>query len=646
MAINPVNVSRVSQSLRTDFALENFRRTQLDLFREQNRIATGRRFVAASEDPVAATRALDLSQALARNVQFEKNLTHADAMLASADSALVEVNDLLIQANTLASQNISNLTSAEERSAVAELVAGIRVQLQTVGNRQVNGRYIFGGRATTSPPFVDALGGIGYVGDTRELVTAISEDFTTPLTVPGHVLFGALSAHIASNVDLSPRLTESTRLEDVAGATNSGIRRGQLVFNEPGEVGAFTADLSGANTIGDVIARINQAAEAAGSGLRASIGDYGLIVTPGSRPVSIHDTSTGLIASDLGILTRTPTTNIVMGASLQPRLTRLTPVSALAGGGNLDLSSGLQITNGGRTVTVDLSEAQTVQDVLNRINNSGLYVSAQINEAGTGIDVFNQVSGTSLSIGENGGTTAGDLGIRTLDRVTPVDRLNGGRGLNLDPEADDLRIVTADGTELSINLDGVETLGDVIELINASSTTAGAPVRASLSTTGNGIVLTDSSGGSGTLQVISLNQSTAAQDLGLTTLTQGENNERVGADPNPVRTVGVLTALIDLEAALRSDDTRLIGFAGQRLDEIVEEVTRTHGVIGARSQSMRQKLNQVEQAVTSTTVLLSEIQDIDYAEAITKLQAASTQLQASLQTNALLLNLSLLDFLR
>lgn len=645
MAISPVNVSRISNTLRTNFALETFRRTQLDLFREQNRIATGRQFVAASEDPVAATRALDLSQSLARNQQFEKNLTHADSMLVNADSALVEVNDLLIQANTLASQNLSNLTSPAERNAVAELVSGIRVQLQTVGNRQVNGRYIFGGRATTLPPFVDALGGIGYVGDTRELVTAISEDFTAPTSVPGDILFGALSSRIASNVNLSPQLTDQTRLEDLAGATDSGIRTGQLIFNEEGGAGVFTVDLGSANTIGDIVTLINEAASQAGSNLTASLGTTGLIITPGSRPVAIHDVSTGIVASDLGILTQTATSTAINGASLQPRLTRLTPVSALGSGATIDLTAGLTITNGNRTVTVDLSEAETVQDILNRINNSGLYLSAVINDAGTGIDVFNQVSGASLSIGENGGTTATDLGIRTLDFTTPIERLNAGRGVNIDAEGDDLQIVAADGTTLDINLDGAETLGDVIDIINSSSSTAGIAVQASLASTGNGIVLTDASGGGGTLQVVSLNLSTAAQDLGLTELSPGDTNEMVGVDPNPVRTVGVLTALIDLETALRGDDTQRIGFAGERLDQIVDEVTRTHGIVGARSQSMRQKLNQVEQAVSTTTVLLSEIQDLDYAEAITKLQASTTQLQASLQTSASILNLSLLDFL-
>lgn len=645
MAIQPVNVSRISNGLRANFTLQSLQRTQVDLFREQNRIATGRQFVTASEDPVAATRALELTQALARHSQFEENLTHADQMLVAADSAMVEVNDLLIQAVTMASQNLSNLTSADERIAVAELVSGIRVQLQTVGNRQLNGRYIFAGKATTLPPFVDAPGGIAYIGDTQELVTAISDDAVAPLTVSGDVLFGALSSRIASSVDLSPSLTEGTRVEDLAGATGGGVRLGTLVFNEPSGAGAFSVNLSSATTAGDIVRLINEAAAQAGSGLTASIGDTGLVIDPGSSAVSILDTSTGVVASDLGIMTRDPSSTTITGMSLQPRLTRLTPISALKGGEAIDLTSGLQMSNAGQTVTVDLTGVETVQDLLNKINNSGLYVDARVNDAGSGIDVVNQVSGSSLSIGENGGTTASDLGIRSLNLDTPLSRLNGGRGVNLDPAEDDLRIVNSSGVETTVNLDGVTTLGELIDRINESSSTASGAVVASLAANGNGIVLSDGSGGDGTLQVVSLNQSTAAQDLGLTDLTTTDDGDSVGADPNPVRTEGILTALIDLERSLRADDTRAIAAAGEQVDLFIDEVTRIHGIVGARSASMRERLNQVEESVTTAKVLLSDIQDLDYAEAITKLQAASTQLQASLQTNSVLLNLSLLDYL-
>ncbi len=646
MAISPVNISRISHNLRADLVIGSVQRNQRDVFIEQTRIATGRDWVTPSENPVAAARSLELTRALQQQGQFMVNLRHGDNTLAASDDALSELNSLLIQAQNIASENVSNLTSAAEREAVAEVIVGIRTQLQTVGNRQFNGRYLFAGRDTLTRPFVDALGGIAYVGDIGHLFTRVAEGQSDRINVPGNELFAALSTRIASATDLSPALTPDTRLDDLNGAAGSGIRRGILVFHEVGGAGTFRVDISSADTIGDVAALIEQGAAAAGSSLRASVSDTGLTITPGGAPVAVTDGGTGVVAADLGIFTPAPTSQVIHGADLGARLTRLTPVSALAGGAGIDLTSGLVLSNGANTVTLDLSSAQTMQDILNALQNAGVNILARINDAGTGIDVFNQVSGTPLSISENGGTTATDLGIRTFSADTALVDLNAGRGVFVADGVDDLRITTADGSTVDVNLDGAATIGDVIDAINAAATASTVNLTASLADTGNGIRLVDGTGGSGVFAVTSLNLSQAATDLGLAQPASAAGGEIIGQDRNPVQPTGVLGALLDLETALRRDDTQGIALAGERLDPFIKDVTRVHGVIGARAQAMRTKLAHMEDAASSTQIFLSELQDLDYAEAITRMQSSVTQLQANLQTSGILLNLSLLDFLR
>jgi flagellar hook-associated protein 3 FlgL len=490
------------------------------------------------------------------------------------------------------------------------------------------------------------LGGVAYVGDTGELLTRLDEGAVAPINLPGNLLFGALSAPVAGDVDLRPLLTASERLDDISGVGGNTIQKGILVFNEVGGASTFTVDLSRADTIGDIVGMINDAAAEAGAGLTASLADTGLLITPGGFAVMISDTSTGVIASGLGILTNDPTTEPIAGEPLVPRVTRLTPVGALAGGAGIDRNSGFVITNGLRTATVDLSQAETVQDIINAINNTALFVLARVNDAGTGIEVLNQVSGTSFTIGENGGTTATDLGIRTFDTATPLDRLNFGRGVTIVEGEDDLRITTKDGSTVDVNLDGAHTVGDVIDLINEAASEAGVGVTAAFAETGNGIRLTDGTGGDGDLSVNILNLSAAAMDLGLVKTVSGEETELVGDDMNPTRTEGIIGALIDLENSLRADDTQGISLAGGRIDGLRDEVTRMHGLIGARSRAMTAKLAQMEDAATTTRVFLSQVEDLNYPEAVTRLQAAMTQFQANLQASSSLLGLSLLDFLR
>ena len=97
MAVNPINVSRISHNLTTSLVTESLRQNQREMFIAQTRIATGRRFVTPSEDPVSAARVLDLTQALAQQERFGANLQYGDGVLAAADTAISEISSLLIR---------------------------------------------------------------------------------------------------------------------------------------------------------------------------------------------------------------------------------------------------------------------------------------------------------------------------------------------------------------------------------------------------------------------------------------------------------------------------------------------------------------------------------------------------------------------
>ena len=100
-----------------------------------------------------------------------------------------------------------------------------------------------------------------------------------------------------------------------------------------------------------------------------------------------------------------------------------------ARGEDFDSTSGLILTNGGKTVTLDMSGAETVEDLLNLITGSGLGLSAEINATGDGINVRSRLSGADFTIGENGGTTATQLGIRTYTGDTELADFNRGIGV-------------------------------------------------------------------------------------------------------------------------------------------------------------------------------------------------------------------------
>ena len=95
----------------------------------------------------------------------------------------------------------------------------------------------------------------------------------------------------------------------------------------------------------------------------------------------------------------------------------------------LDLASGLIITNGGKTVTLDTSNVHTVEDLLNLINGADLGLVAEINATRNGINVRSRLNGADLTIGENGGTLATQLGIRTYTADSKLADFNRGFGV-------------------------------------------------------------------------------------------------------------------------------------------------------------------------------------------------------------------------
>ncbi|MDR0337245.1 MAG: hypothetical protein LBI18_09160 [Planctomycetaceae bacterium] len=109
----------------------------------------------------------------------------------------------------------------------------------------------------------------------------------------------------------------------------------------------------------------------------------------------------------------------------------ITVIEGITGGGTgIDFDpSGIQLVNGDQTFNISFENCKTVGDLLAELNDSqyGLYVS--INENRNGIDIRSRISGTDFCIGENGGTTATQFGIRTTDFESRLTEFDFGRGV-------------------------------------------------------------------------------------------------------------------------------------------------------------------------------------------------------------------------
>jgi flagellar hook-associated protein 3 FlgL len=636
MAILPIPLARVSNLSSSSSTLSSIAKTQQDLLVVQNQISSGKQVSVPSDNPSSAAIIQQLQKTLAQREAYAANLQYAGSQLGEADATLGDLTTLVQQAQTIASANVGSDTTASQRQAAAQIVKSISNQVLSIGNKQFNGVYIFAGDKSTAPPFVDHNGAVQFVGSTNVPLNSSDDNAALPYMIDGESVFGALTTQVAGAVNLAPAIAADTRLVDLGGAGGGGVHTGSIRIGN----GTTTVDvdLSNAGTVGDVVNAINAAGLA---GVTASLGASGLQLS-GAGNISVNEIAAGTTASDLGILT--PAGGgagvAINGQSLQAQVTPLTRLSELRSGAGLDLS-GLTITNGAATKALSFAGDTTVEDVLNQINGSKLGVVAQINAAGTGIDIVNSRQGTPMTIGENGGATAAQLGVRSLTTSTNLAALNGGQGVGTGP-GPDLQVTRRDGTTFTLDVKNLHTVQDVIDAINTAN--AGGGVTASFAANTNGIVLTDSTGGAGTLSVASANGSSAAKDLGLTTTAAG--NTLTGSDVNPQISTGLFANLTRLTSALENNDPTGITAAAAALQDNHNQVVLVRGQTGAKEQEVTSRQSQLADENLATKSLLSNLQDTDFTTAVTRFQTLQTALQANYEMTARLAHMSLLDFVR
>lgn len=639
-----VGLSRVSDQMRTSTLLSTLQKTSLDLGRLQEQLATGNRLLAPSIDPAAADASFAIERNIEQQDQLLTNLQSASRIFSVSDTQLGAAADLIQQAVTLAQANIDSGVTQEERDSIAKQIGELSRSLLDIANTKVGDVFIFGGTSNTNLPFVSEAAGIRYVGQRAGVQGLLGGSGPTQIGATGNEAFGAMSSQVAGYKDLRPAMTTDTRLADLEGASGDGIRLGVIVIRDLAI--EKRVDLSGCDSIGDVIDRIN----AAGGGeITASLAPDGqrLQVNSVNGGLTVTEQGATRAAHDLGICRSTGQGNGFAGDSVDPRVTVTTPLDSLRAGAGIDVAGGLLITNAGMSAAVNLSGALTVGDLINDINAADVGVQARINAAGDGIDIVNVLSGAEMRIGENGGTTAEELGVRSMNGQTLLSDLNGGVGVRRLSGPADFRITAGDGSTFDITLGSARTVQDVVDLIN---TATGGAVTAGLAPVGNGVVLTDTTGGAGPLSVMATNASDAAVDLGL--LGSSDTGTLAGQDRNPICPGGVFAHLAQLADALGrqgidgnqrvQEVNRIAAQLGDDRGRLVELRSRMGGLVS----ELENRQQRTEDQQTASSGLLSSLKDTDFTAAISQLQALQTAMQGNLITASRIIGTSLLDFLR
>ena len=293
-------------------------------------------------------------------------------------------------------------------------------------------------------------------------------------------------------------------------------------------------------TLNDVINTINNAAPGK---IQAAIGPNNNLVltdltTNNGGTFSVSDLNGSSAAEDLGFTTAASGATITGQQLLGGLKTVL--LSSLNGGAGLGALGSVTITDrSGASATVNLSSAQTLDDVINDINAAGIGVHAQVNDAGNGIEVLDttgQTTGNLVIANADANDTAdklgltvnaavnsqssGSLNLQTVSAGTLLSSLNGGTGVG----TGSFKITDTTGQSGTVTIgSNITTVDDLLQAING----LGLNVDAQINATGDGIALVDTAHGPNTLTVTSTS-GTTAQDLHL---LAGEQSVTVNSTP-------------------------------------------------------------------------------------------------------------------
>ncbi|HUW26432.1 MAG TPA: flagellar hook-associated protein FlgL [Gallionella sp.] len=139
---------------------------QARLLHTQQQVSTGRRILTASDDPVAAARALDVSQSDAMNTQYAGNRNMARHTLSLAENTLQNVTLLIqdVQTATIYAGN-GTLNNSDRQTIATDLSSRLQELISLANSTDGIGNYLFAGYQSRTQPFMDTSAGVSYFGD-------------------------------------------------------------------------------------------------------------------------------------------------------------------------------------------------------------------------------------------------------------------------------------------------------------------------------------------------------------------------------------------------------------------------------------------------------------------------------------------------
>ncbi|MFT6897914.1 MAG: flagellar hook-associated protein 3 FlgL [Paraglaciecola sp.] len=206
---------RISTGQLYDRSIRSVLENQGDLSDVQRQLASGKKLLRPSDDPVGAAQVIRLTEEIELIGQYKKNNNLLTAGLGQEETILSNINDSVNRARQLMIQSGNGILGSQDRQAISNEIGQIRDEIfDAMNSRSANGEYIFAGYQSASPAFSydPAATNNKYAFEGDEGVNEIQVSNTMSLAVnnSGKAVFEDVFARLTGNITSSVGVTSAT----------------------------------------------------------------------------------------------------------------------------------------------------------------------------------------------------------------------------------------------------------------------------------------------------------------------------------------------------------------------------------------------------------------------------------------------------
>ncbi|MBT5293912.1 MAG: flagellar hook-associated protein FlgL [Cellvibrionales bacterium] len=204
---------RLSSSQIYTTALRGITNASAEVARTQEQIASGKRVLTPSDDPVASTRIMALESELTMSKQYQRNMDNVEGRLQRAETQIDNVEGVIDRVRELVIRAGSGaLTNQDRQQITVEINQRLEELVDLTNAQDETGSYIFSGFKTNTPAFSAIGDNFSFQGDEGVRYESIANGLNMASSESGKALFADI-ATVNNNVSVAASVTNSSDVQ-------------------------------------------------------------------------------------------------------------------------------------------------------------------------------------------------------------------------------------------------------------------------------------------------------------------------------------------------------------------------------------------------------------------------------------------------